>query len=108
MVCTAVFIGLLLVTQGWLQIPVLLALGFTSLALTPPMMAAVQESYPENRALSNGIYMAVNFAGSAIGALVIGILADAYSMQFAYIFSAVMVVIGLPFLWLLPNKKRVA
>lgn len=108
MVCTAVFIGLLLVTQGWLQIPVLLGLGFTSLALTPPMMAAVQESYPENRALSNGIYMAVNFAGSAIGALVVGILADAYSMQFAYVFSAVMVVIALPFLWLLPNKKRVA
>lgn len=105
MALTAVFIGLLLVTEGWLQIPVLLGLGFTSLALTPVMMAIVQESYPENRALANGIFMAVNFVGSALGALVIGILADIYDLQFAYIFSALTVLVAMPFLWMLPKRR---
>ncbi len=105
MALTAAFIGLLLVTEGWSQIPVLLGLGFTSLALTPVMMAIVQESYPENRALANGIYMAVNFVGSALGALVIGILADIYNMQFAYIFSALTVIAAMPFLWMLPKRR---
>lgn len=35
----------------------LVLLGFTCLSNTPVMMASVQESFPQNRALANGFYL---------------------------------------------------
>ena len=105
MLLTPLFIFLLLMTSGWVQFPVLMGLGLTSLALTPVVMAIVQESYPENRALANGIYMAINFTGMSLAAVVIGIIADAFDMNAAYIFSAVAMLGGVPFVMKLPDKK---
>lgn len=106
MTLTPIFIFLLLMTSGWAQFPILLGLGLTSLALTPVVMAIVQESYPENRALANGIYMAINFTGISLAAVLIGVIADASNMSTAYIFSAITMLAGLPFVMKLPDKKR--
>ena len=51
---TALFVFLLLISHGWVQYPILLGLGFAMLCSPPALMAIVQESYPENRALANG------------------------------------------------------
>ena len=53
-----------------LRLALLLLMGFTSLAVTPVIMALVQENHPESRALANGIYMALDF-GLHSGAIVV-------------------------------------
>ena len=45
--------------DGLALAPLLLLMGFVALSVTPVIMALVQESAPENRALANGIYMLI-------------------------------------------------
>jgi len=40
--------------DGWILFPLLLLLGFSLLSITPIIMAVVQESFPDSRALANG------------------------------------------------------
>ncbi len=61
---------------GWGRVPLLLGLGFAGLMATPVIMAWVQEGFPENRALANGTYMALNFVARAIAVVLVGGLAD--------------------------------
>ena len=103
---TSVFIALLLLGRGWVQFPILLGLGFSLLSLTPVTMAIVQESFPENRALANGIFMAVSFVSSSFATLVVGAVGDLYNLRTAYIISAVLVLVGLPFILKLPRKNN--
>jgi FSR family fosmidomycin resistance protein-like MFS transporter len=52
-------------------------LGFFSLSTTPVIMAIVQECYPENRSMANGLYMAVSFVIRSILLVVFGGISDA-------------------------------
>lgn len=92
--------------KGWLQFPLLLVLGFTALSVTPVVMALVQESYPENRALANGLYMALNFGLRAGVVVVIGVLGDLFGLRLAFIISAAITLLGLPLILLLPGKRN--
>ncbi|MEW6178779.1 MAG: MFS transporter [Chloroflexota bacterium] len=103
---TSLFIFLLLNVSGWLQFPVLLGLGFGMLSMTPVVMAIVQESFPENRALANGVYMAVSFVSSSFATLTIGAIGDLFNLRTAYLLSAVLVLVGLPFLFRLPQANH--
>jgi FSR family fosmidomycin resistance protein-like MFS transporter len=95
------FIFLLL--SGWARFPLLLLLGFTALAVTPVMMALVQESYPENRALANGLYMAISFILRSGVIVALGGLGDLFGLRTAFAISAVVPLVGLPLLLLLPG-----
>jgi FSR family fosmidomycin resistance protein-like MFS transporter len=67
-------------------------------------MALVQESFPENRALANGVYMSFSFVlGSAV-VVVLGVMGDLFGLRLAFIASAIITLLGLPFLLLLPGK----
>ena len=88
--------------EGWLQIPFLMALGFSLISNAPVIMAAIQESFPSNRALANGIYMAVSFVSSSIATLMVGAAGDLFSLRTAYFISAILVLLGLPFIRMLP------
>ena len=103
---TALFVFLLLISDGWVQYPVLLGLGFALLCAPPALMAIVQESYPENRALANGIFMAINFLSQTISAVSVGRFADLYSMHNAYVVSSIVILFGLFFIMRLPEKKK--
>lgn len=103
---TSLFIFLLLNLRGWLQFPALLGLGFGLLSMTPVVMAIVQESFPENRALANGIYMAVSFVSSSFATLAIGAIGDLFNLRTAYLLSAILVLVGLPFLFRLPGSRK--
>ena len=88
---------------GGLQFPALLVVGFTLLSTTPVIMAMVQEHAHTSRALANGMYMAVNFVVTSLATLAIGLLADHYGLRAAFYVSTVVMIVGLPSLFLLPE-----
>jgi FSR family fosmidomycin resistance protein-like MFS transporter len=103
---TPLLMFVFLAISGWAQFPVLLMLGLTSLSITPVIMAVVQESFPENRALANGIYMSLSFAISSGAVVVLGALGDVFSMRLAFTASAVIPLLGLPLVLLLPGRHH--
>jgi FSR family fosmidomycin resistance protein-like MFS transporter len=105
MLATPLLMFVFLAVKGWLQFPLLLTLGFTALSVTPVVMALVQESYPENRALANGLYMALNFGLRSGVVVVIGALGDLFGLRLAFTVSAVIPLLGLPLLLLLPGRR---
>jgi len=90
-----------LAVDGWLRLPLLLALGFVSLSITPVLMAIAQESLPQSRALANGLFQATNFAARALALLILGVAGDLYGLPLAFAASAVLLLAGLPFVLLL-------
>ncbi|MBU0492889.1 MAG: MFS transporter [Chloroflexi bacterium] len=106
MTMTPLFMFVFLMVSGWAQWPILLAMGFTLLAVTPVMMALVQESFPENRALANGAYMALSFVIRSIVVLAWGLLGDAFGLRLAFVVSAIVPLLGLPFLLWLPKRRQ--
>jgi FSR family fosmidomycin resistance protein-like MFS transporter len=69
-------------------------------------MAVVQESFPDNRALANGIYMALNFTIRSGAVVAVGVLGDLYGMRLAFTVSAIIPLLGVPFILLLPGRAR--
>jgi MFS transporter, FSR family, fosmidomycin resistance protein len=96
-----------MLAHGWLRLPLLVALGITALAIMPVMMALLQERFPENRAMANGLYLGLSFLSNAAATLALGILADAFSLRIAFSVSAVVPLLGLPLVAMLPGRKDV-
>ena len=105
LITTPVLMVAFLMVQGWLRFPLLLLLGFTSLSVTPVIMALVQESFPENRALANGIYMSLNFVLRSGVVVVVGVMGDLFGMRLAFFVSAGLTLLGLPFVLRLPTRR---
>lgn len=97
---------LFLLVDGWIRFPLLLALGFSALSLTPVLMAMVQERFPQNRALANGVYMAFSFLIQSGAIVVTGAIGDTWGMRPAFWAGAAVPLLGLPFL-LLPASRSV-
>lgn len=91
--------------DGWILFPLLLLLGFSLLSITPIIMAVVQESFPDSRALANGIYMAISFLSSSLVTVLVGAIGDLTSLRTAYYISAGLALAGLPFVLRLPKTK---
>jgi FSR family fosmidomycin resistance protein-like MFS transporter len=103
---TPIFMFVFLAVSGWAQITILPLLGLTSLSITPVLMALVQESFPENRALANGLYMALGFTLRSGAVVVMGALGDLFSLRHAFTASAVLMLLGIPLILLLPRERR--
>jgi FSR family fosmidomycin resistance protein-like MFS transporter len=106
LIATPVFMLVFVAATGWMRFPLLLCLGFTALSMTPVIMALVQESFPRNRALANGVYMSLSFLIRSGAIVAVGVMADRWDMRVAFAVSAVIPLLGLPFLLLLPSRKR--
>ena len=102
---TSIFMFALLSTAGWLQIVCIGFLGFFSAMILPITLAMVQESSPHNRSLANGLYLALLFAINALAGLAVGMLADAWGIQNAFIISALTGLAGIPFIFFLPKGQ---
>ncbi|MCP5097585.1 MAG: MFS transporter, partial [Chloroflexi bacterium] len=90
---------------AWTAVPLLILLGFTSISPQPVFLALVQDQFKENRALANGIYMAMNFLVRAFGIWLIGVLADQFGLQQAFLWGGLLAFLSIPALRLLPNGK---
>ncbi len=106
MLTAPLFTFVFLMVNGLARFPILLVLGFTLLSTIPVIMAMVQESFPENRALANGMYMAMGFVIRSGAVVVIGTLGDLFGLRLAFAVSAVIALLGLPFIRLLPERER--
>ncbi len=95
-----------LLAHGVARLPLLVALGACALSIMPVMMALLQESFPENRALVNGMYLGLSFLTNAAATIVLGMLADSYGMRTAFTLSAAVPLLGVPLVWLLPKGNR--
>lgn len=91
-----------LATGGAWRILSLLVVGAGSLACLPVLMAVVQEGFPENRALANGLYQALNFVGTAVLSLGVGFLGDLLGLRMAFTVSTFVALLAVPLVLLLP------
>jgi FSR family fosmidomycin resistance protein-like MFS transporter len=69
------------------------------------MMAIVQESFPQNRALANGAYMSMSFLIRSGAVVLMGVLGDHFGLRWAFTTSAVVMLLGLPLVFLLPQAR---
>ncbi len=106
MLTAPVFLFLVLNLNGWILFPVLLLAGFTLLSISPVIMALVQESFPENRAFANGVYMAVSFLVRSAAAVFVGMLGDAFGLRWAFSISAIVMWAGVPLVFMLPRRPK--
>jgi FSR family fosmidomycin resistance protein-like MFS transporter len=102
---TSMLMYIFLAVSGWVRFPILALLGFTAISSTPVMMAIVQETFPQNRALANGAYMALNFLARSFVVLLTGWLGDLFGMHTAFIVCATLPLLGLPLFRLLPARR---
>lgn len=93
-----------LAVRGWATVPLLLALGFTTLSTNPVLMALVQEYGHDHPATANGLYMALSFAGQSLSIILVGAMADRWGLRAAYQICALLGFAGVVFVLLLPRR----
>ncbi len=89
----------------WLAVPLLIALGLASLSTQPVLLALVQDQFPHNRALANGIYLAISFLLQAAAIWIVGSLADSTSLTTAFAASALLALVSIPAIFWLPARS---
>jgi len=96
-VTTALFSSMLIFlrTDNWLQVPIILLIGFFEIAALPVLMAMVQDGFVEDRAFINGLFLSINFVGTSLAVPLVGLLADLYSFQTAFRLAAWILPFGL-------------
>lgn len=94
-----------LYAPGWLATPLLIALGLTAISQTPVKMAIVQDNFPHNRAVANGIFMLMNFVIRALAVWIVGLLADQIGLMDAFFWSGVAAFFSLPAVFWLPERS---
>ncbi len=89
----------------WLAFPLLLLLGLAAVSPQPVLLATVQDQFPNNRALGNGTFLALNFLIRAFGIWVVGFFADVYGLSTAFAATAVLAFISIPAIFFLPSER---
>ena len=97
----------LLNVQGWLLLPVLLALGFTAMSVIPVLMAMVQEGAPNHRSLANGLFMSMIFLAGPLAAFFIGLLGDNFGLRVAFYVSTFVSLLAIPAVFWLPKGNSI-
>ena len=95
-----------LVAPGWMSVPLLLGLGLTAISPTPVFLAIVQEEFTDRRALANGTFLAVNFLSRALGVWLLGLLADGFGLEVAFLVSGVVAFGALPGVFFLQSGRN--
>ena len=91
--------------RSWALVPVLILLGFAIPPSNVVILALVQESSPDNRALATGVYHALGFTSQSVASLAVGILGDLLGLSSTIVISAVLMLLSLPLVVLLPKGE---
>ncbi len=97
-----------IISPEWLKFPALIVTGFTLLSTTPVMLAMIQETSAGGSSSANGVFMMISFLARSAVVVVVGFTADHIGLEKTYILSAVLGLLGIPFIFMLPPKKVVA
>lgn len=92
--------------EGWISIPLLIALGFTVLSTGPVMLAMVQDQMPKNRAVGNGLYLMMAFLIRPVSLVVIGYLGDLFGLEQVFMWSAIVSLVAVPAIIILPGRSE--
>jgi len=92
--------------SGWLLVPILLLYGFVSISPGPVFLALIQDHFPDNRAVSNGLYISMNFLLRSLALLLVGMAGDAVGLNTAFTWSAFLSLLGLVGIFMLPSESR--
>lgn len=106
MVTVPVLMLAFLRSDGWMRLVLLFAIGLMAGPATPVVLAIVQESFPEHRSFANGIYMSASFVIRSLASVLLGALGDWFGLGAAFTVSALALVLGIPFVRLLPKRSR--
>jgi len=100
-------LGMVLFTtaNGWLQVICIALIGSSSMIILPVGLAYVLESFPNNRSLANGLYLAMTFCINAASGVFTGFLYDTFGGFNTFLWSGLISLLGIPFLFLLPREK---
>jgi FSR family fosmidomycin resistance protein-like MFS transporter len=101
-----VLMFIFLKVQGIFTILLLILMGFFLFAGSPILLALVNEIDSEHPSFVNGIYMSISFTTISVTSLLIGIFVDTFGYAFTYILSATLTFIAIPFVIMLPTKKK--
>lgn len=92
--------------SGWLLVPVLLLYGFVNLSSSPVFLALVQDHFPGNRAVSNGIYISMSFLVRSLALVLVGAAGDAIGLRAAFTWSALLSLLGAIGILMLPAEAE--
>ena len=87
------------------MIPLLLGVGFTALSTGPLFLALVQDQVPNNRAVGNGLYLAISFVIRSLASVLVGVGGDLWGLDMAFLGSAIISLLAIPMLYFLPRSK---
>jgi FSR family fosmidomycin resistance protein-like MFS transporter len=90
--------------SGWLLVPVLLSYGFVAISAGPVFLALIQDNFPENRAVSNGLYISMNFLLRSLVMILVGMAGDAFGLETTFMGSAGLALLGLAGIFMLPAE----
>jgi MFS transporter, FSR family, fosmidomycin resistance protein len=93
-------------TSGIMQVASLALVGTASMMLIPVGLAFVQESFPNNRSLANGSYLAIVFAINAVAGVATGLMYDKVGGYTTFLLCGFISLLGLPFIFFLPKEAR--
>ncbi len=79
-----------------LALPLLIVLGLAAVSATPVLLASVQDAFPDNRALANGTFLALNFLLRAAGIYIVGLIADGAGLERAFLVAALVAFLAIP------------
>lgn len=105
MLATPILLSLFLLGQGATRLATLPFLGFSAISTTPVILALVQETYPQNRALANGVFMALVFLIRAVVVIAFGGLGDLIGLRLGFVVSGALMILASPLLLLLPANN---
>jgi FSR family fosmidomycin resistance protein-like MFS transporter len=105
LMCAPFFLLLFIALNGWPKGAALILTGFTLLSTTPVMLALIQEHAKNSPSAANGFFMMISFIARSAVVVLIGFCGDLVGLKITYYISAVMGMAGIPFLFMLPEKK---
>ncbi|MCI0764055.1 MFS transporter [Bacillus sp. TL12] len=92
------------VSLTWV-VPLFLCIGFISSSSFSVIVVYAQELVPGKVGMVSGLIVGLAFGLGALGAVVLGKLADVYSLQFIMVLCSCLPLIGLTS-WLLPSDRK--
>lgn len=100
------FLFLFAILPGWFKVPALILTGLTLLSTTPVMLAMIQEHAVNSPSAANGFFMMVSFISRSAVIFLVGLTGDLVGLKTTYYICASLGVLGVPFLFFLPGRKR--
>jgi FSR family fosmidomycin resistance protein-like MFS transporter len=109
LVVTLLSSGLMLIflnLEGlWMNF-ILIPLGFSALSTGPIFLAQVQDHFPENRAVGNGLYLGASFLIRSLALFLIGVAGDAIGLNATFFWSAMISLLAIPAILALPKTPK--